>query len=166
MNFAAVSADGICTTGAHSFYSIVVLPNHVSESHRNKCKGSRVTIDKSTFSFRCSADDSKIVMCPKTSPSSTKWRLESYAVIVTHCVPVHISCLRPISTPYHLSRTSSISPRTQDRSSRAPPMGSLDTASLRSSSVSQLTRLTRTPRHPLMSRSLTCSLSRTCSGSR
>ena len=105
-------------------------------------------------------------MCPKTSPSSTKWRLESYAVIVTHCVPVHISCLRPISTPHHLSRTSSISPRTQDRSSRAPPMGSLDTASLRSSSVSQLTRLTRTPRHPLMSRSLTCSLSQTCSGSR
>ena len=31
-----VSADGICITGAHYFYSTVVLPNHVSESHKKQ----------------------------------------------------------------------------------------------------------------------------------
>ena len=31
-----VSADGICITGAHYFYSTVVLPNPIFESHQHK----------------------------------------------------------------------------------------------------------------------------------
>ena len=80
-----VSADGICITGAHYFYSTVVLPNHIFESHQHKVEtiqSNRRKNEPRLPLLGCRL--SKAGMCAKTSRSSTKWRRENCAVVATH----------------------------------------------------------------------------------
>ena len=85
MDFAVVSADGICITGAHSFYSIVVLPSHICESHREQVEiiqSHSREVKPRLLLLGCGL--SKARMCAKTPPSRTKWRHESCAIVATH----------------------------------------------------------------------------------
>ena len=103
------------------FYLIVVFPKQICERDRHKLETIQSNRRKNEPCLPLLGRRVyKAGMCAKTSRSSTKWRLESYAVIATH-VPVNISYLPPISTPFHLSRPSPIPLRTRDRSRRVPP---------------------------------------------
>ena len=104
------------------FYLIVVFPKQICERDRHKLETIQSNRRKNEPCLPLLGRRVyKAGMCAKTSPSCTKWRHENCALVTVH-VPVHISCLQSISTSCHPgSLLSSISPRTRDRSRRAPP---------------------------------------------
>ena len=123
----------------------------------NKWKLSRVTVEKSNLAFCCSAVDSPRLGCalrPRPHVRSGDMRAARSSLPMSHswCTSRVFDHLYTLPPEWAIIDLTSHARSEHSSSSQQNSTGSLDTASLRSSSVPWETRLTRTPRHPLVSR--------------
>ena len=149
MDFFAVSDERTCIIGAHS----VLFDTCSSQSHVHASeKISRVTVKNSPSVARPLNLKGRGVREELTLTYEVETR-ELHACCYPHpivCVPFVSSTLHALPPKWALTGTSHVRSEQTSSSQRNSP-GSLDTTSLRSSSVPHATPSTRTPRHPLVS---------------